>query len=193
MVLFPSSTRNLLVVSQEKWKREISSRLAESSRYRFPAAPLNARYPQTAISRLRPFWSFPTRGGSHSSFPLSGRWALSPSFSLCVSQCPADDLRTLRRLPLFLLRKARLFALHHSNTKPKLFSLWTTVSLPPLAPSPSVSDVCSGVLSDAHAARTACCRRQSSAWSFNANDSALFHRESELDRFTSNRTMVFKP
>lgn len=161
--------------------------------YRFPAAPLNARYPQTAISRLRPFWSFPTRGCSHSIFPLSGRRALSPSFSLCVSRCPADDLRTPGRLPLFYYAKRGYLLCTARNLSRSLSSLRTTVSLPPLAPLPFVSNVCFGVLSDAHAARTACCRRQSSAWSFNANDSALFHRESELDRFTSNRTMVFKP
>lgn len=63
--------------------------------YRFPAAPLNAR-----SSKPFPAWIAVTL-----SFPLSGRWDLSPSFPLCVSQCPTDDLRTLRRLPLFYYAK----------------------------------------------------------------------------------------
>ena len=56
------------------------------------------------------------------------------------------------------------------------------MSLPPLAPLPFVSNVCFGVLSDAYAARTACCRRQSSAWFFNVNDHALFYK-SDLGPF----------
>lgn len=98
--------RNLIQTHRIRW-------------YRFPAAPLNARYPQTAISRLRPFGHFLPGEAVTLSFPLSGRWALSPSFSLCVSKCPTDDLRTLRASTSFLLRKARLFALHHPKPKPK--------------------------------------------------------------------------
>ena len=131
--------------------------------YRFPAAPLNARYPQTAISRLRPIGHFLPREAVTLSFPLSGRWALGPSFPLCVSQCPADDLRTLRRLPLFYYAKRGYLLCTIRNLSRSLGSLWTTVSLPPLAPLPFVSNVCFGVLSDAYAARTAYCRRQNNA------------------------------
>ena len=116
------------------------------------------------------------------SFPLSGRWALSPSFPLCVSQCPADDLRTLRRLPLFYYAKRGYLLCTIRNLSRSLSSLWTTVSLPPLAPLPFVSNVRFDVLPDAHAARTACHRRQSGAWLFNESDLALFYK-SDLGPF----------
>ena len=116
------------------------------------------------------------------SFPLSGRWALSPSFPLCVSQCPTDDLRTLRRLPLFYYAKRGYLLCTIRNLSRSLSSLWTTVSLPPLAPLPFVSNVCFGVLSDAYATRTAYCRRQNNAWFFSVNDHALFYK-SDLGPF----------
>ena len=144
-------------------ERSASSSSQRIQWYRFPAAPLNARYPRTATSRLRPIGHFLPGDAVTLSFPLSGRWALSPSFPLCVSQCPTDDLRTLRRLPLFYYAKRGYLLCTIRNLSRSLSSLWTTVSLPPLAPLPFVSNVCFGVLPDAHAARTACCRRQSSA------------------------------
>ena len=52
------------------------------------------------------------------------------------------------------------------------------------APLLFVSNGCFDVLSDAHAARTAYCRRQSSAWFFNEND---------FVPFTGATLMVFKP
>lgn len=142
--------------------------------YRFPAAPLNAR-----SSKPFPAWIAVTL-----SFPLSGRWALSPSFPLCVSRCPTDDLRTLRRLPLFYYAKRGYLLCTIRNLSRSLSSLWTTVSLPPLAPLPFVSNVCFGVLSDAYAARTAYCRRQNNAWFFNEND---------FVPFAGATLMVFKP
>ena len=90
--------------------------------YRFPAAPLNARYPQTAISRLRPFWSFPTRGGSHSIFSLIGPLGSESQLSIVRFYSVLQMiLRTLRSIPLFCYAKRGYLALHHPKPRTNRF------------------------------------------------------------------------
>lgn len=96
---------------------------------------------------------------SHSIFSLIGPLGSESQLFIVRSRRPADDPWPIEASYLFFANAKRGYLLCTIRDRDPL---WTMVSLPPLAPLPFVSNVCFDVLSDAHAARTACCRRQSS-------------------------------